>query len=234
MISAIVLAAGQASRFGQCKQLMPLGEKTLLEHVLDNVRQSRVDDVVVVLGDHAAAIQQQIVFARERVIVNPDFAHGMSTSIQAGLRALPATTDAVMIVLADQPFVTSRTLDLLIDEYLRTRPSVVIPTYNGFRGNPVIVDKSLFSEMMGLRGDVGCRAIFGEHAETIAKLPVDDRGVVTDIDTMEDLERARADALPPPAAPRAPDDILETIVELRRRRQPFAIATVVRAERPTS
>ena len=233
MISAIVLAAGQASRFGQCKQLMPLGEKTLLEHVLDNVRQSRVDDVVVVLGDHAAAIQQQIVFGRERVIVNPDFAQGMSTSIQAGLRALPATTDAVMIVLADQPFVTSRTLDLLIDEYQHTRPSVVIPTYNGFRGNPVVVDKSLFAEMMGLRGDVGCRAIFGEHAETIAKLPVDDRGVVTDIDTMEDLERARADPSPP-AVPCSPGDILETIVELRRRRQPFAIATVVRAERPTS
>ena len=233
MISAIILAAGQASRFGQCKQLMPLGEKPLLEHVLESVRQSSVDDVAVVLGARADEIRQQIGFGRERVIVNPDYANGMSTSIQAGLRALPDMTDAAMIVLADQPFVTSRTLDLLIDEYQRTRPSVVIPTYNGFRGNPVIVDKSLFAEMMNIRGDVGCRAIFGEHAETIAKVPVDDRGVVTDIDTMEDLERAQADVLPP-VIPHLSDDILETIVDLRRRRQPFAIATVVRAERPTS
>jgi molybdenum cofactor cytidylyltransferase len=189
MISAIVLAAGQATRFGQCKQLVLLGGKPLLEHVLESVRQSRVDDVVVVLGDHLAEIQGQIAFGRERVVVNPDHADGMSTSIQAGLQALPSGTDAVMIVLADQPFVASRTLDLLIDEYRRVRPSVVIPTFNGFRGNPVIVDKSLFAEMMGIRGDVGCRAIFGDHAETILKVPVNDRGVVTDIDTVEDLQR---------------------------------------------
>jgi molybdenum cofactor cytidylyltransferase len=215
MISAIVLAAGKASRFGQCKQLVPLGGKPLLEHVLESVRQSHVDDVVVVLGDHFAEIQEQIAFGRERVIVNPDYADGMSTSIQAGLRALPSETDAAMIVLADQPFVASQTLDLLIDEYQRTRPSVVIPTFNGFRGNPVIVDKSLFAEMMGIRGDVGCRAIFGDHAETILKVSVNDRGVVTDIDTMEDLQRAAA-AEPQPVAPTPSGDLLETIVELRR------------------
>ena len=233
MISAIVLAAGQATRFGQCKQLMRLGEKTLIEHVLDSVRGSRADDVIVVLGANAAEIQQQIGFGRERVVLNPDYARGMSTSIQAGLRAASVGTDAAMIVLADQPFVTSRTLDALIEEYQRSRPSVVIPTYNGFRGNPVIVDKSLFAEMMTLRGDVGCRAIFGEHAETILKVPVNDRGVVTDIDTMEDYERAKVVASPSDTPP-STDDILETVVDLRRRRQPFAIATVVRAERPTS
>jgi xanthine dehydrogenase accessory factor len=189
MISAIVLAAGQATRFGRCKQLMPLGGKTLLEHVLGNLKQSKVDVVVVVLGDHADEIRARVRFDRERVVLNPDFADGMSTSIQAGLRALPASSDAAMIVLADQPFVTSRTLDALVDEYRRTRPSVVIPTYNGFRGNPVIVDRALFAEMMGIQGDVGCRSIFGDHAESIVKVAVDDRGVVTDIDTPEDLDR---------------------------------------------
>ena len=131
-----------------------------------------------------------------------------------------------MIVLADQPLVASRTLDLLIDEYRRSKPSVVIPTFHGFRGNPVIVDRSLFAEMMGIRGDIGCRSIFGNHP--VHLLPVDDRGVVTDIDTPEDLSGA-----PPPSAASS-DDLLETIVDLRRRRQPFAMATVVRAERPTS
>ncbi len=126
-------------------------------------------------------------------MVNPDYAEGMSTSMQAGLRALPPATEAAMIVLADQPFVASRTLDLLIDEYRRMRPSVVIPTFNGLRGNPVIVDRSLFAELMGIRGDVGGRAIFEDHAESILKVPVDDRGVVTDIDTMEDLERASSE-----------------------------------------
>src|ERR1700680_2171727 len=262
MISAIVLAAGQATRFGQCKQLMRLGEKALLQHVLDNLAQSKIDEVVVVLGARADEIREQIQFGKARVLMNPDYANGMSTSIQAGLRAI--NSDAAMIVLADQPRVTSRTLDLLIDEYRRSKPSVVIPTFNGFRGNPVIVDRSLFAEMMEIRGDIGCRSIFGNHP--VHMLPVDDRGVVEDIDTMEDIERAGA---PHPAlratlsplsrgegshdrdpSPRlrgegAPErsegadeghanDLLETIVDLRRRRQPFAMATVVRAERPTS
>ena len=226
-MTAIVLAAGQATRFGQCKQLMRLGEKALLQHVLDNLAQSKVDEVVVVLGARADEIREQIQFGKARLIMNPDYANGMSTSIQAGLRAIDS--DAAMIVLADQPFVTSRTLDALVDEYRRTRASVLIPTYNGFRGNPVIVGKSLFPEMMEIRGDTGCRAIFGDHAVT--KLAVDDRGVITDIDTMDDYDQWRTGA---PACPRAVADLQETIVDLRKRRQPFAMATVVRAERPTS
>src|SRR2546430_823605 len=157
MISAIVLAAGQANRFGQCKQLVLLGEKPLLQHVLDNLAHSRIDDVIVVLGARAEEIREQIQFGKARAIINPDYANGMSTSIQAGLRAIDA--EAAMIVLADQPLVTPRTFDALIDEYRRVKPNVVIPTFNGFRGNPAIVDRSLFAEMMELRGDIGCRAI---------------------------------------------------------------------------
>ena len=116
MISAIVLAAGQATRFGRCKQLVPVDGKALLDRVLDNLRASKVDDIVVVLGAHAEEIRGQISFDGVRVVMNPDFADGMSTSIQAGLRALPESAEAAMIVLADQPFVRPRTLDLLIDE----------------------------------------------------------------------------------------------------------------------
>src|SRR5258708_20644943 len=180
MISAIVLAAGQATRFGRPKQLVTL------QPVLDNLAQSKIDDVVVVLGAHAEEIREQIQFGKARTVLNPDFANGMSTSIQAGLRAIDA--EAAMIVLADQPFVTPRTFDALIDEYRRVKPSAVVPTFNGFRGNPVIVDRSLFAEMMTIRGDIGCRSIFGDHP--VHLLPVDDRGVIQDIDTGEDYARA--------------------------------------------
>src|SRR5512132_2909627 len=180
MISAIVLAAGQATRFGQCKQLMRLGDKPLLQHVLDNLAQSKIDDVVVVLGARAEEIREQIQFGNARTILNPDYANGMSTSIQAGLRAIDS--DAAFIVLADQPFVTAKTYDLLIDEYRRSRPSALVPTFNGFRGNPVLVDKSLFPEMMKLVGDTGARAML--HDAT--KVAVDDRGILIDIDTPAD------------------------------------------------
>ncbi|MBV9496639.1 MAG: nucleotidyltransferase family protein [Acidobacteria bacterium] len=186
MIAAIVLAAGQATRFGRCKQLMPLAGKPLLQHVLDNLRQSKIEDVVVVLGAHAEEIREGIRFERERVVFNADFAQGMSTSIQAGLRALSEGTEATMIVLADQPYVNAQTFDALIDAYRQLRTPIVVPTYGGKRGNPVVVDRSLFAEMMELRGDVGFRALFGNRE--MAKVAVADRGVVIDIDSPGDLE----------------------------------------------
>ncbi|MGZ7039823.1 MAG: NTP transferase domain-containing protein, partial [Thermoanaerobaculia bacterium] len=243
MISAIVLAAGESKRFGSAKQLARVGDKLLLQHTLDNLAASRVDDIVVVLGANAEAIRREIQFGRARVVSNPDYADGMSTSIHAGLRAIDA--EAAMIVLGDEPYVRPETLNALIDEYRRTHAKIIAPTYNGFRGNPVIVDRSLFDEMMTIRGDIGCRAIFGNHEVT--KIAVDDRGVIMDVDTpgvilsREDGEgsgRGLEGSHPPDPSPRLgmtqTRDLLETIVDLRRRRQPFAMATVVRAERPTS
>jgi len=174
--SAIVLAAGEAKRFGSAKQLALVDGKPMLQHTLDNLAASRVDDIVVVLGAYADEIRSRVNFGRARVVVNDRFAEGMSTSIHAGLRAI-GNADAAMIVLGDQPFVTTRTYDALLD----ASGDVVAPEYKGFRGNPVIVSRSLFAEMMQIRGDVGCRAIFGSHAVT--KIAVDDEGVVKDVDT---------------------------------------------------
>jgi molybdenum cofactor cytidylyltransferase len=187
MISAIVLAAGQAARFGQCKQLMQLGDKTLIEHVLDTVNESAVDDIIVVLGAHADEIQRRVKFGRERIVLNAQYAEGMSTSIHAGLRALTPETEAAIIMLADQPFVTPQTVNRLAGEYRTRKALAIVPTYRGARGNPVLVDRSLFPEMLALRGDVGFRAIFEKHPDSIVKLPIDDVGIVTDIDTREDF-----------------------------------------------
>lgn len=185
MISAIVLAAGAATRFGACKQLVPVGGKPLLAHVLESLRASAIDDVIVVLGAHADAIRREIRFTTERVVLNSDHAEGMSTSIHAGIRALPENAEAAMIVLADQPHVQTATLARLIDEYVRTQAPAVIPAYRGARGNPVIVDRALFEELLALRGDIGGRAIFTKHP--VMTLDVDDRGVIADIDMVDDL-----------------------------------------------
>ena len=188
MISAIVLAAGQAARFGQCKQLMRLGDKSLVEHVLDTVNESAVDDIVIVLGAHAEEIQRRVKFRRERVVLNTEYAGGMSTSIHAGLRALQPETEAAIILLADQPFVTPQTVNRLADEYRTRKAPAIVPTYHGARGNPVLVDQSLFPQMLALRGDVGFRAILEKHPDSIVKLAIDDVGIVTDIDTRDDLD----------------------------------------------
>jgi hypothetical protein len=115
----------------------------------------------------------------------------MGNSLGAGVSALAEATDAVLIVLADQPFVHSETYEQLIDQYRQSDAQIVIPTYRGFRGNPVLLDRSVFPEMMALSGDVGCRAIFGDHSDGITKVAVDDVGILLDIDTKDDFEKLR-------------------------------------------
>jgi xanthine/CO dehydrogenase XdhC/CoxF family maturation factor len=115
----------------------------------------------------------------------------MGTSLKAGLSAVDPQCAGALIVLADQPFVRPETLDLLMAEHHRSKAQIVIPTYRGFRGNPVILDRSVFAEVMALDGDIGCRAIFGDHLEGIVKLPVDDAGILLDIDRQSDFEALR-------------------------------------------
>ena len=188
---AVILAAGMSSRMGEAKQLLQLGENTLLGQVLENVRSSGVKDIVLVLGHEAEKIKERIPTEKVRVVINESYRQGMGTSLRAGLAALPPDVDAALIVLADQPFIRSKTLDLLMNQYRRSSAQIVIPTYKGFRGNPVLLDRSVFSEVMALTGDIGCRAIFGNHLEGIVKQPVEDIGILLDVDSKDDFELMR-------------------------------------------
>ena len=196
-VSAVVLAAGMSTRMGCIKQLLRIAEKTLLETVLDNLRSSRVDEIIVVLGGSAEAIRQQIPLKDTRVVINEEYQKGMGTSLRAGVAAIGSSSDAALIVLADQPFVRPETFDRLTDSYSAQKPHAAIPVYRGFRGNPTLLDRSLFPEIMMLAGDIGCRAIFGNHTENILKVPVDDIGVLLDVDTPGDLERFQRGTLGP-------------------------------------
>jgi molybdenum cofactor cytidylyltransferase len=187
-VGAVILAAGTSSRMGEAKQLLRLGENTLLGHVVESVRGSRVDEIVLVLGHDAETIQERVAIKNLKVVINEAYSQGMGASLRAGLSALPGV-DAALIVLADQPFVLSATLDRLIDQYQQSNAQIAIPTYKGFRGNPVLLDRSVFSEVMALTGDIGCRAIFGNHLEGIVKVPVEDVGILLDVDSKGDFEK---------------------------------------------
>jgi len=188
-IAAVILAAGMSSRMGEAKQLLRLGENTLLGRVLENVRGSRVEEIVLVLGHAAETIKESVAAQSLKVVINEDYRQGMGTSLRVGLSALSGGVDAALIILADQPFVRPATLNLLMDRYLQSGAQIVIPIYRGFRGNPVLLDRSVFGEVMALTGDIGCRAIFGNHLEGIVKAPVEDIGILLDLDNKEDFER---------------------------------------------
>jgi molybdenum cofactor cytidylyltransferase len=195
-VSAVVLAAGASRRMGTPKQLLRIGGETILERTLNNVRASQAAKIVLVLGHAAESVEKEISTEQIRVVHNPDYQQGMGTSLRTGLAAVSADAGAALIILADQPFVSPETFNKLIACHRDSKPQggtpqIIIPMYQGFRGNPVLLDRSVFDEVKGLNGDVGCRAIFGDHTEGICKLPVDDAGILLDIDSRSDFETLR-------------------------------------------
>lgn len=191
-IGAVVLAAGTSSRMGEAKQLLRVGERTLLQQVIENVRGAGVDEIVLVLGHRAETIQESVRSENVKIVVNQDYREGMGTSLRTGVAALSPEADAAFIVLADQPFVRPETLQRIAEEYRKSDAQIVIPMYKGFRGNPVLLNRSVFPEVMALKGDIGCRAIFGSHADGIVKVAVGDIGILLDVDNREDFERLRS------------------------------------------
>lgn len=195
-VSAIVLAAGMSKRMGSLKQLMEVGDRSLVEHTLRTVTDSDVSETILVLGYQSEKICEALtrngVGPKAKVVINDSYAEGMSTSIKAGLQSLATEADAALIVLADQPLLNPGLINRLIDEYRHEHSPITVPIYKGFRGNPVLVDRALFGEMMNISGDIGCRSLFGLHSESIRTVLTDDIGILVDIDTAEDLQRFSA------------------------------------------
>ena len=189
MVSAIILAAGMSRRMDSPKQLLPIGGKPLLQHMLDNVDRSAVDEIVLVLGFEADLIRKDLSENRARIVINSSYKEGMSTSIQAGIKGLSKKSEAALIILCDQPLIGHQVIDKIISYYKKNDYKIAVPFYKGFRGNPVLIDKSLFPEMMGISGDIGCRAIFGLHPDFILKVPMDDVSILVDIDTQQEFEK---------------------------------------------
>ncbi len=172
---------------GRSKPLVRLGDKPLLAHTLDALRASSVGDIIVVLGSEAGRIRRGVPLEGTRVVVNEDHADGMSSSVRAGLMVAVPASRAFLIVLGDQPLVTTKTIDALVERHHAVQARVVIPTFRGTRGNPVLLDRSLAPEMATVRGDVGCRGVVAAHAAEVVEVPVDDPGILIDVDTVQDL-----------------------------------------------
>ncbi len=189
MISAIVLAAGEARRMGQTKQLLKIQGKPLLQHVLDHLCASQVGEVILVLGHDADKILKTICPGEIKIVINPAFRAGMSTSIRQGLLALAPNTRGFFICLGDQPGIGKEVVNRLIREFERHSPekSIIVPAYRGSRGHPVLFSTKYRKEASELRGDIGCRPLLDNHPEDLLTVEVDTEAVLADIDTPEDL-----------------------------------------------
>jgi molybdenum cofactor cytidylyltransferase len=177
---------------GTPKQMLPVSGKPMLEMTLEVYRRARVDAVFVVLGAHAAQIKRGVGFQKERVVLNPLYRNGMSGSLRLGLRAAEKEAEAVIVALGDQPFLAPDTVNRMIKAYSKTKAPVVVPVYRGVRGNPVLFDRSLFSEIKRIRGDRGAKSVVERHRDALKEVVVEDQGILADIDTPSDYLEAKS------------------------------------------
>jgi molybdenum cofactor cytidylyltransferase len=186
-VAAILLAAGESRRWGvDNKLLAPVDGKPMVRHTAEAILKSAVRPLLVVTGHEAIDIEAALAGLLLSFHHAPDFADGMSASLRAGVGAVPAECQGVLICLGDMPFVRPDTLDRLADAH--PGQAAVFPTYQGKRGNPALLARSLFADIMRLSGDEGARTLLRAIPDQVGELAVDDPGILRDIDRPDALK----------------------------------------------
>ena len=185
MISGVVLAAGEARRFGSTKQLVLLEDRPLVLHAVDALLDAGVDEIVVVTG-HDADRVEALLPDTVRIVRNPAYRDGQSTSLAAALHALDDASEAAVVLMADQPGVTSDDVRALIDAFAATRQAIVRLRYTDGPG-PALLSREIYAEAGHLHGDTGARVLMASHPEWVVDVDVD-RPAPRDIDEPHDLD----------------------------------------------
>lgn len=189
MICALVLAAGRSERMGTQKLLLPLGGKPVITRIVDELQQSPLEQIFVVVGREGKAIQQALKNRTVSFVTNPDFTGDMLGSIRCGLRALPTRCGAVLMALGDQPNITAQLVGKLITAFLQSRRGIIVPAHAGHRGHPVLVAKRYCEELLHQFEGAGLRGLLEAHSDDIFRLDVPDAATLQDMDTPEDYQR---------------------------------------------
>jgi molybdenum cofactor cytidylyltransferase len=193
VITGIVLAAGSSSRLGRPKQLLDLGGKPLVRHVVDAALGSSLDDVVVVVGRASDAVRDILPSDRRlRVVHNTRYAEGQSTSLVAGVEAASEATEAVVVLLGDQPAISADAIDAVVHGYRERRSPIVQASYSGTPAHPTLVDRTLWPELLAVHGDEGARSVIDRHRPDRTLVEVGGT-VPADIDTEDDYRSAMRD-----------------------------------------
>jgi molybdenum cofactor cytidylyltransferase len=189
-VAAIVLAAGRSTRMAPANKLLatlPDGE-TMIARTVDHVLGSGARPVIVVTGHAAAAVRRALGERKIRLVHAADYAEGMAASLRAGIAALPASAGAALICLGDMPLVGPEILDGIIAAFDPTEGrEIVLPSFAGKRGNPVLWGRRFFPELLRLSGDIGARQILVDYMESVVEVPAETDAVLQDFDTPEAL-----------------------------------------------
>ena len=191
-ISGLVLGAGASSRLGQPKQLLPFKGTTLLGWVIAQAEMATgLDELIVVLGRAADEIREQVDFGDAKVVDNPVFGDGCSSSYRAGIGALDPKSDAIMILLGDQPGVGPEIIDRVAFEWRQSDGQIVLSSYRDRKGHPLLFAKPLFDKLVGLHGDKAAWKLVDANTDLVREVSFD-HSFPEDIDTWEDFKRLGA------------------------------------------
>ena len=188
-ISGLILGAGASQRLGPPKQLLPFRGTTMIGWVLTQAQKAAsLDEVVVVLGRAADQVRERVDFGAARVVENPVFDEGCSSSYRAGLAALNPESAAVMIILADQPGITPEVIDRVAGEWRQKEAVIALCSYRGRKGHPMIFAQSMFDQLVGLHGDKAAWKLVDANADVVQEIYFD-LPFPDDVNTPEDFER---------------------------------------------
>jgi len=190
VISGVVLAAGLSRRMGRAKLLLDWGGQPVIRRVVEQVAVGGVDELVVILGYGAEAIQDALAGLPVRYVRNPNPEAGQARSIACGIDALDPAAEAALIALGDQPTLHPEVIPRILETFRRTRKSIVAPAYRGVQGNPVLFASPVFPELRTLSGDRGARSVVEKDPGRVAVVPFD-LPMPADLDTPEEYEQLR-------------------------------------------
>jgi molybdenum cofactor cytidylyltransferase len=185
-ISGVILAAGESARLGRPKQLLELDGEPIVRIVVRTATQSRLDEVVLVVGANAAEVARASGDFGQVTVENQQYNSGQSTSLHAGLLAVSPSAEAVIFMLGDQPEVGVDVIDALIETFERSGTAIVQPVYGSTPANPVLFARSKFPDLMAIAGDQGARTLIRRLAQGVVRVPVGHGPPPGDVDTDED------------------------------------------------
>jgi molybdenum cofactor cytidylyltransferase len=184
------LAAGLSTRFGRNKLLEKIDGSIMIERVVKSAASSKADEVIVVLGHEAQRVKEALKNFECRFVFNEDFKKGQSSSVKVGVKSVMGYADAVMVLPGDVALITSKPINMVIKEYETSRSPIVVASYQGISGHPILFDRSLFNEIMEINEEtMGLKAVVNRHRDVIKKVEVGSDEVLIDIDAEEDFKR---------------------------------------------
>jgi molybdenum cofactor cytidylyltransferase len=192
-LAAVVLAAGESRRMGQPKQLLPFGERTILERVVDTLLTAGVGEIVVVLGHVAERVRTVLGDRPVTAVVNELYRQGMLSSVKCGVRAIAAGYDAALFALGDQPHIEGAVVSEVMRAYRAGNAGIVIPRYGDKKGHPIIINLQKYREaIVNLPEDGGLNALMQMHADDVRLIDVATEDIIRDIDVPDDYTRELA------------------------------------------